>query len=940
MKRLGATLLLLFFVKVVFCQYFTSGEDPARVKYNYIQSPHFNVIYPRGADAYAARLASMLEQSFRHVQFSPLFKTRNINVLVHTRNAASNGFVSWAPKRMELMALPPFEFGALAWERDLSIHEFRHVSQISSLYSGLTGLSYYVLGEQGIGAMTSLVPLWFYEGDAVYAETAFTNSGRGRSSFFNLAYKTRLAEGYRLNFDKYLSGSYKTFVPNHYELGYLLTSYARIKYGRSVWDSVIRYTTRNPFLMASFSFGIKKYTDNTRSQLFNSALSYFDSTWNRSLGNTNQNSINKEYNGKYIDYTYPMVVGSKTYTFKTTLDRNTMLVSLQKNVEKKLKTIGSINSKPATNGTDLYWTEYANVGRWSQEKFSVLKRYSIRQKKVVRLSDFGYYSYPALKGDTLAVICNVPTNKVEIGLYTLDFKKIRTIHLNFNQAKDLQWNGDDLVYTTLDQLDNMIVVRQSLQDRIDTLLNFGRRNISGVKVDGDRLFFVSDYTGKANLYTYHIPTKRLSRVYEAKYGVGGFDFNSTQQISILDYTVDGYRLKSIEGRAYTDCVVEDPNYPVATLISKMENGINLQDSLSYNTDFKVKKYNKFSHLFNFHSWAPFYFDPAAVQDLDLTIYPGITLISQNLLNTSFTSFAYGYKEGSHIVDLSYTYKGWLPVFNLRIDRYSSMPTLFSVSGFKYERDPNEKRMKIGLSAYLPIQLSYGAWNGLIQPYADLSRYNDILLNQSTRKYEHGLEELTTSFYAAWQMKPAQQNIFPRWGINGYFKMVSAPFEKGNLGELYAYRLGFLAPGLFPNHGLMARACYQTQVVDRYYFSNAFSLPRGYNSSSFRSDYYKAIFTDYSFPIAYPDRNISWLLYIKRVRANLFADYATRNYWLYRKVGSTDRVYFNEDYASFGCDLLVDFNALRSNFPITSGFRVSYNNNQTITWNTFFSIAFN
>lgn len=941
MKRFLVTLLSFLFANICFSQYFSSGEDPARVQYSYINTPHFNVVFPIGADAYAFRLASMLEQSFRNVQFSPLFKTKNINVLLHTRNSNSNGFVSWAPRRMELMTLPPFEFGPLSWDRDLAIHEFRHVSQISSLYNGLTGLSYYVLGEQGIGSMTSLIPLWFYEGDAVYAETAFSNSGRGRNSNFTLAYRARLSQGCKLNFDQYLNGSYKTFIPNHYELGYLLTSYARIKYGQNVWDSVVRYTTRNPFLMASFSFGIRKYTGQTRKKLFNNAVSFFDSTWSASISNKSVKELNKRCIKEYLNYCYPIVVDSNLYSFKLSLDRNPMLVRHDKDgVEYKIRTVGSVNSAPTSNGCDIFWTEYANVGRWAQEKFSVLKRFSVKTNRVSLVSDFGYYSYPAVKGDTVAVIKNTPTNKIVLGIYSLDFEPIKAVNLEFNQVKDLQWVGSELAYTALDKFDNMIVVKQSVDHgHVDTLFNFGRRNMGGVKVVGDSIFFTSDFSGKSDLYSYCLSTNTLEKLYESTCEVGNYSI-SGNTIVVTDYSIDGFKLKKVGRNKGVACSLENPKFPIAAMLSTMEGNLNLQDSVLYKSDFKVKRYYKFSHLFNFHSWAPFYFDPSAVQDLDLTIYPGFTLISQNLLNTSFTSIAYGYKENSHIVDLSYTYKGWLPVFNFRMNRYSGMPRLFSVKGFKYERDSSERRMKFGLSAYLPIQFSYGAWSGLIQPYADLSHYNDILLNESTQKYEKGFDELTTSFYASWQMKLAHQNIFPRWGMNFYFKMTSAPFEKGNLGELYAYRLGFMVPGVLPNHGLMTRWCYQKQVIDRYLFSNAFILPRGYNSSSFSSYKYQALFADYSFPVAYPDFNLSWLVYLKRVRANLFADVARRNYWKYKKAGSPEKVYFEEDYASFGTDILFDFNALRSTFPMTSGIRLAYNNNKTMTWNYFFSIRFN
>ena len=64
---------------------------------------------------------------------------------------------------------------------------------------------------------------------------------------------------------------------------------------------------------------------------------------------------------------------------------------------------------------------------------------------------------------------------------------------------------------------------------------------------------------------------------------------------------------------------------------------------------------------------------AGCKDLYLNVYPGFTIMSQNLLSTSFTTLGYGYTPDGHIIDISHTFKGWLPVFNLRFDRYNTTP---------------------------------------------------------------------------------------------------------------------------------------------------------------------------------------------------------------------------------------------------------------------------
>ena len=943
MKRILVIFILLLSYSS-FGQYYAVGEDPYSVKYNYVETPHFKVVFPQDLNDYALRIAAMLEQSYNNAQFDKRIKTKRIQVLIHTKNSISNGFVSWAPKRMELMALPPHDFESISWSRELAIHEFRHVSQISTLYKGLTGISFYILGEQGIGLMASLVPLWFYEGDAVASETAYTQSGRGRSANFNLEYRTRLAEEFNLKFDQYLNGSYKIPIPNHYCLGYHMVSYARAKYGNDIWNKVARYTTQRPFILAPFSFGIKKYTNNTREELFKKSISYYDSIWSNLSINKYYNPINKHYIKNYSDYNFPLKVGNNTYAFKTSLSKNPQLIRINSDgKEKELKSIGAINSRPVTDGENIYWTEYMYAGRWAQVKYSVIRKYSITSKSYSVLSNHKYYSYPTLKGDSLATLQNLPSNKLSIGLYSKNFERINEFPIPFEQAKDLQWTDNNLAYVTLDSHDNMIVVKQNLSSStIDTLLNFGRRNMNDVKVFRDSITFISDYSGKSCLYSYNKSTNSFNKLYEPIYGISNYEFIDKSKLILSEYHLNGYKLSK---RTISPAPIANekmtPNYPVADLLSKNV-GINLQDSIPNKPMLKVKKYNRLTHLFNFHSWAPFYFDPADIQDLYLNVYPGFTIMSQNLLSTSFTTLGYGYTPDGHIIDISHTFKGWLPVFNLRFDRYNTTPLLYQVSNPKYKMDSTLRRFKVAASSYLPLQFSYGSWNALLQPSIEYSHYNDILYNRSKAKYEKGLDQITSSFYGALQMKLAHQNIFPRWGINAYFKTAAAPFEHENLGRLYAYRLGIITPGLFKNHGFMTRICYQNQEVDRYYYSNAFTLPRGY-ASSYRSNYYKALFNDYSFPIAYPDFNLSWLVYLKRIRLNLFADFAENtkmSYVVDKNNKVIGKIYPKNVYSSTGTDVLFDLNLLRSTFPITTGARISYNNNGTVTWNSFFSIHFN
>ena len=68
--------------------------------------------------------------------------------------------------------------------------------------------------------------------------------------------------------------------------------------------------------------------------------------------------------------------------------------------------------------------------------------------------------------------------------------------------------------------------------------------------------------------------------------------------------------------------------------------------------------------------------------------------------------------------------------------------------------------------------------------------------------------------------------------------------------------------------------------------------------------------DFAFPVSYPDYHLSWLIYIKRIKADLFFDAATQ-------------LNKNEWKRSVGLDLTLDYFLMRSGIQLESGFRMMY-----------------
>ena len=287
MHKIGRYVLIIvcfFLIQNSVAQFYSTGQDPARVKWQQINTDNFQIIFPKDFSSKAQHFANVLTFYYQKVGNSLNHKPQKISVILHNQLVVGNGYVSWAPKRIELYTTPNPDTYPDPWLEHLCVHELRHVVQIDKLNQGFTKILSIVFGQQATGLVAGQLPPWFLEGDAVCTETAFGNFGRGRMPEFNRLFKAHLLSNQKqYSFDKMVLGSYKDFVPNHYELGYQLTAYARKKYGKDVWNKVENHVARNSFslLPSTWAFyrGLKKNYGISQKDLYKETTKYLDSIW-------------------------------------------------------------------------------------------------------------------------------------------------------------------------------------------------------------------------------------------------------------------------------------------------------------------------------------------------------------------------------------------------------------------------------------------------------------------------------------------------------------------------------------------------------------------------------------------------------------------------------------------------------------------------------------
>lgn len=914
----------------MYAQFMNNGADPSRFKWNIVRLPHYNLIYPQGNDSMAYQYALYLENVYPHMQKTigkPV--PMKFPVILHPANMQSNGMVSWAPRRMELITTPSSDLGVQSWNKHLVLHESRHIFQTGKVMRGIFSPLYYIIGEQSAGVASFFIPVWFFEGDAVSTETAMSNGGRGRLPEFNMTYRAQMLGGDKFySLDKWLLGSYKNYTGTYYALGYDLSSFARQKYGADIWDKTTTRYPRTLFFEGSF----KHYSGSSFKRLYQDTFDYLKKEWE----NQDKNSLAPSYftaNPKsYTSYRYPQAINdSVVIAVKSGLKDLNSLVSIRHGKEKRLTYIGNINSRLDFCNNRIYWTEIVPSLRWEQQNYSVLKSYDLTSDRITTITPRQRYLAPSIHPSKPIAAVSRSTIQGENQLVLLDLttgKELASYQVPGNAfIKELTYsNGDNIVAVAVTDKGISLFQFYPENNQWDELLTTTSVNITSPIWKEGKVYFESGLNGTNNIYCLDPNNKQIHQLSAARFGAFDPSFSeSGNRLFFSDYQANGYRIASLCTDSLLNNKVDIDNpasMPFVNTLTKQE-GYNLDSAHLEKIDFQPKRYRKGTHTFKIHSWAPFYYDVAeamntSASDLSTIAKPGVTVMSQNTLNTAIAQAGWYYQDGYHHGKVSFTYQGWFPVINLAVD-YGDKA--FDVIWTKNDNGKdvtkgyytNRNLVEAEARVYLPFNLTKNQWIRGIQPsftyYFTNDKYQE-LKSKKFQNFQYILPEILLYDYR----KKAQRDILPRYGFQLRLQHLMTPVNTENYGSLYAARLTTYWPGIVRNQGLMLRFGYQFQELDGkslYLPKHLLETPRGY-SFNYQTRQQWAFKADYALPIVSPDLSIGSLIYIRRLRANLFYD-LSRNQDNNLKKWSTQ--------SSYGTDLIFDWNVLRMTYPLTTGVRL-------------------
>ncbi len=937
MKNRLLTIFFAFISTSLFAQFFETGNEPFATKWRQINTEKFRIIFPSEAEKIATRYANLLIITDSISPRSLQSNQGKIDVVIHNHSVLSNGFVAWAPKRMEIIAQPPATTPAQPWLAQLAVHETRHTSQLFKLNSGIIRPLSFVLGEQAVGGSAGFVPSWYLEGDAVAFETAITNSGRGRQADFYQYYRAHfLSRQKTFKYDKFLLGSYRDNIPNHYNIGYQLVSYAKVNYGNEVWANTLRFVSRYPFTIFPFYFGLKAQTGLSRKALFEKTFKNLDSTWraDNALQKVIKYDLLNKLPKEYSDYRYPhRLSDGSLIAYKSSLSKNSRFIRIdkEKGREKSILQTGYLTSNPSYFEDNILYTEYKPHIRWEYKNYSIVKWYNIKTGELKVISDNGRYFSPIYNPNNklVYVISGSDDGSNSIIAFDLNGKierrfilpnEVQPFELSYNVQKDAL-----IIGAVTDKGKSLYAIGN--KGALDLIFGPTYRDIHSIFAVADLIYFSTTEGYKEDIFALNILSKQVYRITCSEFGATDPSLEpKANQILFASYNNHGYGLSTTS----LDTTSKSINFTHTTddaLTTKLRSSeqFNIDSVQIPERHFEVNNYSRFRRLFNVHSWAPFYYDINQLTVGEVSVKPGVTIYSQSLTGTSTLTAGYGY-DSTHLVHINYRYSGFYPVISLDFTLNSFAPNIFQWENSELPKTDKQHK-ELALNLYLPLKISEGRFITNLYPIVQLVNENHYFFSTSDSLYHKGFNKINYRLYFSSTQQSSHKNVRPKLGVEVEVNYTHAPFNKNNIGSLAAGKVSVYVPGIGMNHSLLLKSSVQQQFLKNYYLSNYVAFPRGY--VDFVSEKFKLFSAEYLMPIAYPDWAFGSIAYIKRLSLNAFFDYGTSQF-------STKSRDYRYKMKSFGLELFTDFNLFRTRYPIRAKYQYGMAGNN---FNKFANLSF-
>lgn len=875
-------------------QFYYSGRGSAKIKWEQIDTKQYRLLYPQGFSIGAQRYASILDSIYPYVNYNFSKPIRKIPIILRTESQYSNGYVVWAPKHEEIVTNPSSNTYALSWDKQVAIHEARHVAQMSLLKVGTTKVMTWLLGEAGISVGLLVVAKWQLEGDATLAETQMAEYGRGLQPEFTLGYRGLAADG-KLKFknlDPWVVGSYSHYVPDIYRFGYQLMSAAETYYSPTIWNDVVTYSAKYPFLISPRTLYLRHHYKTSYNKIAQRAFAELDSLWRPTYTIDNSFETLTPLPKLHTNYANPIPYGNSIISMKWDMKKPTRFIVLDtaSGRERMLHSLGSVSSRPIISGDKIYWTEYKPNPIWEQKSSSAIRSMNLRTHKKEVYDRWGanFFVTP-ISGGRFATVRTGSQSESYIRITDSLFKtELSTYHFNRRTTlHSLTWDSttEKLYYIALDDR-GMWIGSLDAAGEIDEITAPSVVTVRDLKANGGVLYFSSIESGKDEIHTIDLSTGVQYRQTTSQ--LGSISPQNTKDSAIIfsSYTPRGWaiaREKSLD----TLRRVEWSRLPQNILNPKRYKWeVPKIDTMQLSVDTSVmkreKRFRRALRSFNVHSWAP------------VSLDGGVLLGERNLSNLTFGASLF---FQSTLSDMrGYATYGWLDDMNwVKVGAiYTGLPVTIELTaeyggGFQKVYYPvklntamtEQLNPYLGVSATfsLPLNLSKGANVQILKPSLTVAHTNARYYYMDSQTFGRDVRTYYGSLYWSSIMTKGYRSLKPRLGYAVQLT-VNGALHRDFSTIINLTSRGYL-PGFFQTHSLTVAGTAQYQMEWNHYKLTAKSLvPRGI-TNTLAAKNYSAFSSSYSMPLFYPEFGWDGMLFFRRVSAELFFDNSIGSYYTHK-----------------------------------------------------------
>lgn len=859
-------------------------------------------------------------------------KIRKTQILMSTTSTISNGYTSLFPYKAVLYAKPSDddELSTMDWYQNLITHEYRHIVQYNLLNQGFTRLGYSVLGNYVWGGLSYSVPQWWYEGDAVYAETVLSSSGRGRSAMFESPIKANIQDLPKLYpYEKMIHRSFRDMIPNHYPLGYMLATSARRKYGADIWHRVAHRQSRYSFWPFAFGVGFRRETSESLKSLYKSTFEELRGIYAKNEGSAhNYSGINPQKKKIFTSFTNPRLIGSnRILCLKSSMANSVRMVVLD-TLGNQIVDLGLTDASSFdTDGRVAVYASNVPDIRWTMRSYSDVALVDLKTGARRLITHRQKYFTPAISpgGQRIAVVEFTDRRQCAIVVLHADsahgystsvmakytFQDMPNAYMRL--PRFLDDNHIAFVSTACNR--NSIQVLDLATMQAQVWLPYTSCNIHSIATSADgKIYYTSDHNGINNVYSVdsqgvveqytqtslgaNRPCVVDGKLLFSQYSRMGYD------IVMRDLQPLSTGLDSARHTAYYQPLIDSEPSCALDFISEHKPGENYQAPVP-----AARRFRQLSNPVRLFGLSPNFTDNSM----------SLLTESQNTLETlTMTAQATYHLDPNYWrYGINATYSGLYPEIQLQASLGDNAD---NVPGYTIDGQPVVNRYFwteniFSAMVSVPMNFSRFHYNRKLQGGVGLSYYN------ISEKPFQGYSEMGDGNHLAmkaqlqysWSLPQAYRDFKSPMSFSAavnYTRSLQSDWKA----SLLAASMQFTMPGFFRQNYLtmqanLARQSKEPDPFKVYMFSNSAFDVHGYMSQ--RLQKINKFTLDYSFPMGYPDGGIPCVVWIKRMRGSLLGSLAQGKLF-----------YDNPKFASVGFRFLVDFCSLRLNYDITAGVLVS------------------